>query len=404
MTAEATTLNGRIFQRISRQPERSISFAEFMELALYDSEGGYYADPRRAVGRVGGDFYTSVSVGDTFGLLLAEAAAEEWRKMDRPKEFFLVEQGAHDGQLAIDILHGTSQMPDDGKGGILFAQALRYRIVEPNPRRRELLRGRLSEAHPDQAIGVAESVALLDCYGAGSGIFLCNELVDAFPVHLVRWSGGPDDGQGKWCERCVAATVGAGEFCWTDRPIRAGSPLAAELVRIDTSEFPDGYTTEINLRMRDWLREVAGLFAQGRGKGRGQWWIFDYGHREAEYFAPERRVGTLRCYRDHRATNDPLVGVGSTDITAHVDFTRLMQWAEHAGLSATSTDDDHSRGLFDQHDFLTRAAIDWLRRIERTTLGGTPMSPIDQARVRQFQTLTHPGMMGRVFKVLVLGS
>ncbi len=377
-----------------------------MELALYDPEGGYYADPGRQVGRVGGDFYTSVSVGDTFGLLLAEALAEVWRKVHRPTEFFLVEQGAHDGQLAIDILHGISQIPDDGKGGILFAEALRYRIVEPDPRRRELLRSRLSEAHPDRPIPVAESVAHLDCYGAGSGIFLCNELVDAFPVHLVRWSmkEGKGKGEGAWSERCVAATAGAGEFCWIDRPIRAGSPLVAELARIDTSEFPGGYTTEINVRMRDWLREVAGLFAQGRGRGRGYWWIFDYGHREADYFAPERRAGTLRCYRDHRASDDPLIGVGGTDITAHVNFTRLTQWAEQAGLSATSTDDDQSLGLFDQHDFLTRAAIDWLRRVEQTTRDGTPMSATDQARVRQFQTLTHPGMMGRAFKVLVLGS
>ena len=345
-----------------------------MELALYEPELGYYSDPARKVGRKGGDFYTSVSVGDTFGHLLAMAAQQCWRDLARPGKFALIEQGAHDGQLALDILGGADGLDHD------FAEALTYTVIEPRQAQREFLARRFAEAGREVEI-IAEAGKT-----RAAGIFVCNELVDALPVHRVRWTGG------EWCEMRVTAGDD-GEFEWLEAPIEKAVPLAAEVARIDVSDFADGYTTEINLAAQSWLAGVSGLFATGQGR----WWIIDYGHSGEEFFAPHRREGTLRCYREHRATDDPFAGPGETDITAPVDFSRLADWAGECGLRTMV-----EQGTVDQHDFLTRIAVDWLKELERGTVDGTPMSASDQARVRQFQTLTHPGMMGRVFKVLEL--
>lgn len=376
-----TSLTERIFQQILNRPCGSISFAEFMELALYDSADGYYADPARKVGRADGDFYTSVSVGETFGRLLAAAAAQVWRALGEPAEFLIVEQGAHDGQLALDFLRGARQEKAAG-----FFPALRYLVIEPNSARRDLLSHRLQE---ESAEIVASASDFKGC-GKASGLFFCNELIDALPVHRVRWRNA------QWWEMRVATSSTAAGFTWREQEIDLESALGLEVSRINPQErhLPDAWCTEINLAMRDWIREVAGLFAPGHGR----WWVFDYGWEENDYYAPHRHEGTLRCYREHRATDDPFAAVGKTDITAHVNFSRLRDWAHEAGLKAAADT------VVDQHDFLTHAAVGWLQEIERSTMDGAPLSESDQARVRQFQTLTHPGMMGRVFKVLELGS
>jgi len=150
-----------------------------------------------------------------------------------------------------------------------------------------------------------------------------------------------------------------------------------------------GYTTEINLAMREWVQSVSGLFE----KGQGSWWVIDYGHREEDYYSPARREGTLCCYRNHRVSTDVFQGLGETDITAHVNFSRLADFAKQTGLS--------SEPLQDQHDFLTRAAKPWLLAMEAA---GTSQGTNERKLLRQFQTLTHPGLMGRVFKVLVMGN
>jgi SAM-dependent MidA family methyltransferase len=128
---------------------------------------------------------------------------------------------------------------------------------------------------------------------------------------------------------------------------------------------------------------TAGLFE------RGLWWIIDYGHERADYYLPQRRTGTLRCYRDHRASEDPFAHPGGQDLTAHVDFTRVEEAAVRGGLSR--------RRFTDQHHFLVDSARSWLLSLE----GRVPDARTAK-RLRQFQTLTHPSMMGQQFKVMEL--
>jgi len=167
-----------------------MSFARFMELALYHPERGYYASGRARMGREG-DFFTNVSVGSIFGKLLAAQFAEVWEKLERPREFTVVEHGAHDGQFAADAL-GALRARD-------CFPAISYVIVEPFPVWRERQREKL--ARFAAAVSWVDSVDQLEPF---TGIHFSNELFDALPVHLVT-SGGEE-----WRELFV--TLDGGEF------------------------------------------------------------------------------------------------------------------------------------------------------------------------------------------------
>lgn len=360
---EDTPLFEVVFQRIQKSPDDSIPFSAYMEIALYDETHGYYASPEtRKVGRKG-DFYTSVSVGETFGFLLAEKiTAVRGAHFDPGAPFVIVEQGAHDGQLAFDILAALRRTGISG---------VEYRIVDPRPATREWLTGRFA------AEGFGESVKVvgsLEDAKAAQGLFLCNELLDAFPFRRLLFDGEA------WRELQVGKV---GELpAWVERPLEP--ELKSYAVELGT-EFSPGYTTEVCPSLDRWLAEAATLLEKGF------WWLIDYGHESADYFAPHRKDGTFRCYRNHEATEDPFRHPGETDITAHVNFTHVRRAAEAAGLNW--------HAFTDQHHFLIEAARDWLLSIE----GQTPNEETAK-RLRQFQTLTHPGMMGTQFKIAELSK
>lgn len=353
-----TPLLGLVFQRIQKSHEKSIPFSDYLELVLYHPEWGYYGSPgERAVGR-SGDFYTSVSVGETYGFLLARRIREEMHRFPiGEKPFRIVEQGAHDGRLARDIVKAFSE----GEEGV--DRPWEYVIVEPRERVAEMLRNGVGETKPIRVVSSFAEIA------GGSGIFLCNELLDAFPFdRLIRESG-------EWKELRVGLE-GTG-LAWRTGPIR--DELAGFLEGLP-ADLPDGYTTEVCPAMVDWIAEASGLFENGL------WWIVDYGFEADDYYAPHRSSGTFRCYRDHRASEDPFAFPGETDVTAHVNFSVLREAGEAAGLIW----EDYT----DQHHFLTEAARSWLLSQE----GKVPDAAMAK-RLRQFQTLTHPGMMGKQFKV-----
>ncbi len=338
-----------------------------MELALYAPGLGYYGGSGpggglRPVGR-GGDFYTSVSVGETFGWILAHRIAEEWTaSFARDETFVVVEQGGHDGRLARDIVGALGEI--DGA----LPDRFEYRLVEPRAHLFESLAEGLADC---PRIRVVPSLAAAR---SSCGIFLCNELLDAFPVDLLVFEGG------EWREKRVAWDAAASAPCWTTAPLpESYAAFVGELGK----GFPEDYTTEVCPGIEPWMAEAAGLF------DRGLWWIVDYGFERADYYLPERTRGTLRCYRGHRAGEDPFEASGEQDITAHVDFTRVEEAAARAGL--------RKRRLTDQNRFLVSAARPWLLSIDGRAPGGA-----DAKRIRQFQTLSHPSLMGAGFRVLEL--
>ena len=144
-------------------------------MALYEPGLGYYRRGVRRIGR-GGDFFTSVSVGPLFGKLLAEFAHQTWGERGRPERFTIIEQGAHDGTLARDVLQGCWEISAE------FLESVSYVIIEPDAVLQEAQRATLG---PDFSGKLSHDPAR--CRGAA--LFLCNELLDAFPVHRVRWDG-----------------------------------------------------------------------------------------------------------------------------------------------------------------------------------------------------------------------
>ncbi len=360
-----TPLAEVIFQQIEQAESKSISFADFMSLALYHPDQGYYAAPaERVIGR-SGDFFTSVSVGDTFGFVLSHEIERNWvENFESAENFTIIEQGGHDGQLAIDVVTALEARRPD-----FFENGGRYVIVEPRESVREQLQLRF------ESIGLVQRINPVGSFSEArgeQGIFLANELLDAFPVHRIQFENGV------WRELHV--TRWNDGFAWQPVEILADSALEDEVSRLG-EDFPEGYITEICLAVTEWLSEAASAFSK-----RGLFWIFDYGFEDDDFFASHRTTGTLQCYRNHEKSENPFERVGETDLTTHVNFSHLAREAANVGLG--------NYLLTDQHHFLIRASEKWLRSID-----GVVPDAETAKRIRQFQTLTHPGMMGQSFKI-----
>jgi SAM-dependent MidA family methyltransferase len=341
-----------------------IPFSQFMETALYCPDCGYYERTSRVVGRRG-DFYTAVSAGPLFGELLAHRFGdwlEDCATRNAGGGAQLVEAGAHDGQLALDLLSALGhQRP-------ALAARVEYLIVEPSPRRRQWQREKL------QAFaGRVRWVSGWEELPARSvrGVIFANELLDALPVHRLVW-----DARAKaWFELGVALR-GDG-LAWQRMALSVPAPeLPAELLAV----LPDGFTTEAGPAAAAWWRAAAGAL------GDGKLVTFDYGLDAPDFFRPERAEGTVRGYRDHRPVADVLARPGEQDLTAHVNFSELIRVGEEAGLRTEAT--------VSQASFLT----DIVHRFwAASNMARDPIA----GRARQFQTLTHPEHLGRSFRVLV---
>jgi len=306
-----------IRDRIERSPHRRISFAEFMELALYHSEYGYYARSANQLG-MEGDVATSAHLGPDFAELLAEQLVDLWQLLGQPIPFQVVEMGAGQGLIADWLLaYLQRQHPD------CFA-AVDYTLVEKSVALRGAQQTRLARWQ-------AQSVPISWCelsdlpLDSVTGCFFSNELVDALPVHRVTLAA--QDLQ----EQYVTVTGNEQQpFTMTSGPLST-LKLADYFNELDIAltqpAFLEGYTTEVNLAALDWLAQVA------QRLHRGYVLTLDYGYTADRYYSPTRSRGTLQCYYRHAHHDDPLINIGQQDITAHVDFTTLERQGERYGLA-----------------------------------------------------------------------
>jgi SAM-dependent MidA family methyltransferase len=347
-----------------------ISFARFMELALYCPNSGYYEQPGSAPGQRG-DFYTSVSVGGLFGELLARQFAG-WLDELGPGRHQIVEAGAHNGRLAGDIL-GWLQKYQPQK-----LESLKYWIVEPSSARRKSQFAELGDLA--RHVEWFESWAAVPATGV-HGIIFSNELLDAMPVHRLGW----DAARKRWFEWGVALREGS--FVWMKMP-------EERRFNIEKSEFgeywlemtkelmevlPDGFVTEISPAALEWWCHAARTLREGRLVS------IDYGLAAEEFFTPGRSRGTLRGYYRHHPSDDLLTHAGEQDLTAHVNFSMIKQAGEKEGLQ--------TEALITQARFLTEV-------LEKSMHSPAPIN-LTSPRVRQFQTLTHPEHLGQSFRVLI---
>jgi SAM-dependent MidA family methyltransferase len=362
----------------------AITFARFMELALYCPNCGYYEREEDRIGRRG-DYYTSVSVGSLFGGLLAFQFAE-WLQQD---EMRIVEAGSHGGDLARDILEW---MREHRSG--LYAR-LEYWIVEPSEARQRWQREKLADfgnkvRWVKDLAGLAGSTSP---YTQGSsqsglrGIVFSNEFLDAMPVHRLGW----DAKSRVWFEWGV--TLQAGRFAWSRIPrVALGYKLREQDAAFAHSHFqlpdaehlleslPDGFTIEFCPAAEEWWSEASMLLRSGKLLA------IDYGLTAEEFFRPERKDGTARSYYRHRSAGDVLADPGEQDITAHVNFTAIRDAGESAGLK--------TEAFLTQAQLLTGIAA-------RTWKSEAVFGEWTAERRRQFQTLTHPEHLGRPFRALV---
>jgi SAM-dependent MidA family methyltransferase len=333
-----------------------IPFAEFMRLALYHPEHGYYSRIHQQIGKRG-DFMTSVSVGPFFGELLAFQFARWLESLPGKGPVAIVEAGAHDGQLAEDILTALQQCEPQ------LGSRVEYWIVEPSAARQEVQRQKL---HGFQQVRWAAGLAGLPA--KTRGVLFSNELLDAMPVHALAWNAS---GQ-IWEE--LGVRVSGERLTWTRLPPSIAPPsLPQELLAV----LPDGYIVECSPAAFAWWQEAARSLSAG--------WLLaiDYGGAFEELITPGRHRGTLRAYAKHRVSDDLLADPGEQDLTAHVNFSEIRRAGELAGWRTET--------FTYQSQFLTAIARElWARR------GEWPAG-----QVRQFQTLTHPEHLGRPFRVLV---
>lgn len=343
------------------QKNGPIPFRQYMELALFDPNHGYYASESQTVGK-DGDFITSVSVGHCFGLILARRLIKFWEEQKTPRSFSIIEPGAHNGSLCADILGEIkAQSPP-------FFEALHYHLVETSDHLQREQSTRLSADFS----GKFSSTKTLSDIKADHGAIISNELIDAFPVELIKFKNG------KWWQLYVAECDG--ELKFIEQKIR-DKELTDFCLSLGDA-YPDEYLTEFSPAVRQFAHEASAALHSGLII------TIDYGYQAEDYYHPSRHCGTLQTYYRHQKSDNPLESPGELDITCHIDFSHLTEELAAAGFSEpTSSTQAH---------YLTLHAKDWLVDIE-ARFDQLQQAP---ALLRQFQTLTHPAMLGTKFTVL----
>ncbi|HEX4326427.1 MAG TPA: class I SAM-dependent methyltransferase [Burkholderiales bacterium] len=331
-----------------------ISFARYMELALYAPGLGYYAAGATKFGAAG-DFVTAPEISALFGRSVARQVAQVLRASS-PQ---VLEFGAGTGKLAADLLNTLGEA------------CAGYAILEPSPDLRQRQADTLRRLAPD----AFAKVRWLDTLPAQfSGCIVANEVADAMPVHLLHIDGDAIDERGVTLDS-------SGRFSYADRPAQGAVLAAAQALALEES---GDYVTEINLAARAWVASLAGCLTDGAAL------IIDYGFPAREYYHPQRLRGTLMCHYRHHAHDNPFLLPGLQDITAHVDFSALADASEEAGLPLL--------GYTSQAAFLLDCGITDL-------LAAVPAA--DSARylplANQANRLLSPAEMGELFKVMLLG-
>jgi SAM-dependent MidA family methyltransferase len=362
LTAEEAAHSERLVERIRDEIDRHggwINFERFMELALYEPGLGYYSAGARKLGR-DGDFVTAPEISPLFSRCLAHQCAEVFTQLGSAN---VLEIGAGSGVMAADVLDelaARQQLPES------------YFILEVSADLRERQRATLQQRAAQHLSRIEWLDRLPDDF---RGVMLANEVLDALPVQRFRMRGTQVNTMG--------VTWQLGRLDWSETHADEAMQAAVRAIEAGLGEaLPDGYTSEINMRLQPWVSGIAASLREGVAL------FIDYGLPQRQYYRSERREGTLLCHFRHLFHDDPLIHVGVQDIGAWVDFTAVAEAAVAAGMSVAGfTTQAHfliGNGI---EKFLTPAADDLAARVQLA---------------RQAMVLTLPGEMGERFKVIGL--
>ncbi len=363
---QAKTLSDKLSQRIAQQLKRhgDMRFSQFMEMALYTPELGYYSGTLPKIGR-DGDFITAPEVSPIFSRCIARQAAQVLSQLEQPN---IIEFGAGQGTMAKDILLELDALDQTIE---------RYYIVELSADLRERQKQTLSAQLSAELMAKITWLNQLPKTPI-SAVILANEVLDAMPFERIRIE--PEEA----LQGFVAYNETKQLFEWryqriTDKTL---TQFCNHLIKHLGKVSDLGYETEINLNIKPWLQSLNDILTSGLVL------LIDYGYNRHEYYQPARVMGTLRCHYQHRAHNNPFFYPGLQDITAHVDFTAVAEDGFDCGFKVA--------GYTTQAHFLMASGL--------LEMAADATAPIDeQVKIaQQIKTLTLPDEMGESFKVIAL--
>lgn len=368
-----TELQSLILECIRR--DGPITFADYMRMAQYEPGLGYYVTGAAKMGWQG-DYFTSADVYDFFAHCMGRQLHGMWGQLGHPAPFVVLEQGAGRGTLAEGVCSWARQEAAD------FSAALEYRLADirtgQDARAMELEavpgEGHSSHSHPS--------------------VILSNELVDAFPVHIVELRRG----------QLYEVYVGEAEERRGQLGELLGEVSTPEVAayldhfRVPWRSFPDGWRAEINLDAQSWMEQCA------KALRRGYLLTIDYGEKARALYTPDRRRGTLLCYYRHQVNEHPLARPGEQDITAHVNFSALIEEGRRHGLRLNmyTTQREWLERMGLQEELEQRYAHDFAPALANRASDQGQVALLQWYSLRQgASVLTNPAGMGN-FKVLVM--
>ena len=340
--------------------EGSISFADYMEMALYEPGLGYYSAGLKKFGE-GGDFVTSPELGDVFANCLARQVEQVGNELGR---YEIIEAGAGSGVLAADMLKSLQSTH----------APFRFRILERSAHLRQVQRETFERLIPQWL----DRISWLDQPPETDwqGVFIANEVLDALTIERFQCV---DDN----IEQMRVIDNGDG-FAWHPASCPPAMKKQVQHLLSGLEKSPaTGYQSEVSISLPAWLESVTGSLQKGLAL------FMDYGYPRHEYYLPQRRNGTLICHYRHRAHDDPFVWPGLTDISASVDFTALAEAADHCGLDVS--------GYTSQAMFLVGSGL------EEEINSFQDLSDKDRVLKNiEVRKLTLPAEMGERFQVMAL--
>lgn len=368
---EALAISQELSTRIAAEIARHggwLSFARYMEMALYEPGLGYYSNPGQVFGAAA-DFVTAPELTPLFGATLARQVSP-WLKDPAlaGSGQVVLEVGGGSGMLAAQLLNALDNVGH---------HEVRYLILELSAERREHQRQTLKSLAP----GLMDRVGWLETFPESfAGVVVANELLDAMPVQLFEWQA---DAEAELQE--MGVTWVDGQFAWAPHPVDAvlTETVAALRNRLgpEGAQWHSPYRSEICPAQQAWMRTLADCMTAGVVM------LLDYGFAAPEYYHPQRDQGTLMCHYRHRSHADPFLWPGLSDITAHVDFTALARAATAEGFSLV--------GYTSMAAFLLNAGL-------LDELADLPREPESFwfAQAQAVQQLISEAEMGELFKVI----
>ena len=315
----------------------AISFKEFMEIALYHREVGYYTSSKSIIE----NFYTSPYTHPAFGASLCLQLNQMWIAMGEPKVFVVIEVGCGDGILAQDIVGyaRSNRLP--------FINALEYVAID---RSRSLISSLVG------IDGFNKVVSNLDSFKDVVGCIISNELIDSFPVNRFKIQDG------NICEIMVTLLNGSFSEILSKDP----DPIITERLDDLSWDLPDNFEGEINGYIESWVKSLRRVLSNGFVI------TIDYGSNHVKLYDPENIFSGIRSYRRHSQPISIYDQIGYCDITSDVDFSWLINRSERSNLQQLY--------MLNQQEFLSRWGVEnW----------------IDDIRVKKIsQNVLHSNLVG----------